>query len=90
MAQHKSAKKRILQTEVKNERNRASRSRVRTFVKRVETAIASGDAAAAQEAFRAAQSELMSGVSKGVIKMGTASRKTSRLSARVKALKQAA
>lgn len=89
MAQHKSAKKRILQTETKNEINRARRSRVRTFVKRVEAAIAAGDAAVAQNALREAQSELMSGVSKGVIKMGTASRKTSRLAARVKALKAA-
>lgn len=89
MAQHKSAKKRILQTEVKNEMNRARRSRVRTFVKRVETAIAAGNANDAQEALRAAQSELMSGVSKGIIKMNTASRKTSRLAARVKAMKAA-
>jgi small subunit ribosomal protein S20 len=90
MAHHKSAKKRILQTETKNENNRARRSRVRTFVKRVETAVAAGDAAIAQEALRAAQSEMMSAVSKGVLKLGTVSRKTSRLSARVKALKLAA
>lgn len=90
MAQHKSAKKRILQTAVKNEMNRSRRSRVRTFVKRVETAIEAGDAKVAQDALRAAQSELMSGVSKGIMKMGTASRKTSRLAARVKALATAA
>ncbi len=90
MAQHKSAKKRIRQTEAKNEMNRMRRSRVRSYVKRVETAIAAGDATAANEALRAAQSELMSGVSKGIIKLGTAARKTSRLSARVKALKLAA
>lgn len=89
MAQHKSAKKRIRQTEVKNEMNRARRSRTRSFVKRVEAAVAAGDVAAAQEALRNAQSELMSAVSKGVLKLGTAARKTSRLSARVKALKAA-
>ena len=90
MAQHKSAKKRILQTEVKNTQNRARRSRIRTFVKRAEAAIAAGDVAVAQEALRTAQSEMMKGVTKGVLKLGTAARKTSRLSDRVKALKIAA
>ncbi len=90
MAQHKSAKKRIRQTEVKNDMNRARRSRVRSFIKRVEAACAAGDAAAAQIALRDAQSEMMSGVTKGIMKIGTASRKTSRLSARVKAIKIAA
>lgn len=89
MAQHKSAKKRIRQTEVKNEMNRARRSRVRSFVRRVEDAIAAGDISKAQTALREAQSELMRGVSKGILKLGTAARKTSRLTARVKALQHA-
>ena len=61
-------------------------SRIRTFIKRVEKAIESGDHHSAQQALRDAQPEIMRGVSKGVLKLGTASRKVSRLSARVKAL----
>ena len=61
-------------------------SRIRTFVKKVETAIASGDVVAAREAFRTAQPELQRGVTRGVLHRNTASRKVSRLSARVKAL----
>lgn len=61
-------------------------SRIRTFVKKVEAAIASGNSADAQNAWKAAQPEIMRGVSKGVLSMGTASRKVSRLAARVKAL----
>ena len=62
-------------------------SRIRTFIKKVVTAIEAGDAKAADDALRAAQPELFRGVSKGVLKKQTASRKMSRLSARVKALK---
>jgi len=87
MAQHKSAEKRIRQTQRRTGVNRARLSRIRTLVKRVETAISSGDRKAAAEALRLAQPELMRGVSKGVLKLTTASRKMSRLSARVKALK---
>lgn len=90
MAHHKSAKKRIRQTEMVTAVNRARRSRIRTFVKRVESAVNEGDAKKAESALQKAQSEMMRGVSKGVLKLGTVSRKTSRLSARVKALKQAA
>lgn len=90
MAQHKSAKKRIRQTIIREDRNKARRSRIRTFIKRIDTAIESGDAAKADSALRDAQRELARGVSKGVVKLGTAARKTSRLSARVKAFKQAA
>lgn len=86
MAHHKSAKKRIRQTASRTEVNRARMSRIRTFVKKVETAIAAGNAADAQAALKSAQPEIMRGVSKGVLSMGTASRKVSRLSARVKAL----
>ncbi len=61
-------------------------SRIRTFVKKVEMAIASGDANAARDALRAAQPELQRGVTRGVLHKNTASRKISRLNARVKAL----
>lgn len=90
MAQHKSAKKRIRQTLVREAVNKARRSRIRTFIKRVDTAIEAGDAAKADSALRDAQKEIARGVTKGVVKAGTAARKTSRLSARVKAFKQAA
>lgn len=86
MAHHKSAQKRIRQTERRTLVNRARVSRIRTFIKRVEKAIESGDQAVASKALRDAQPEIMRGVSKGVLKLGTASRKISRLSARVKAL----
>ena len=88
MAHHKSAQKRIRQTERRTEVNRARLSRIRTFIKRVETAIAAGDRKQAQDAFHRAQPELMRGVSKGVVKLATASRKVSRLAARIKALPQ--
>lgn len=90
MAHHKSAKKRIRQTLVREGINKARRSRIRTFIKRVQLAVEAGDAAKADTALREAQRELARGVTKGVVKAGTASRKTSRLSASVKALKQAA
>ena len=86
MAHHKSAIKRIRQTERRTEVNRARRSRIRTFVKKVEAAIASGDAKAARAAFLEAQPELDRGVTKGVLAKNTVARKLSRLSARVKAL----
>jgi len=86
MANTASARKRIRQNERRNARNTARVSRVRTFVKKVETAILSGDKAAAAEALRAAQPEMQRAVGKGVAKANTVSRKISRLSARVKAL----
>jgi small subunit ribosomal protein S20 len=86
MAHHKSAKKRIRQTESRTEINRSRMSRIRTFVKKVEAAIATGDATQAQTALKSAQPEIMRGVSKGVLSLGTASRKVSRLASRVKAL----
>lgn len=86
MANHKSAEKRIRQTARRTEVNKARRSRVKTFLKGVEEAIGGGNKKAAAEALRTAESELMRGVSKGVFSKGTASRKISRLSARVKAL----
>lgn len=86
MANHKSAEKRIRQTARRTEVNRARVSRIRTFLKKVETAIASGDKSAASAAFKEAQPELMRGASKGVLHANTVSRKLSRLSGRIKAL----
>lgn len=86
MANHKSAEKRIRQTARRTEVNGARVSRIRTFVKKVEAAIDSGNKAEAQEAFKAAQPELMRGATKGVLHANTVSRKLSRLSARIKSL----
>ena len=84
MANHKSAKKRIRRNANRAEINKSRISRIRTFLKRVETAIGSGDKKAAQTALKEAQPELMRGVSKGVLHKNTASRKMSRLAAKVK------
>lgn len=86
MAHHKSAKKRIRQTVKRTAINRAHTSRVRTFVKKAELALAAGDTEAARTAIKAAEPELMKGVQAGVLHKNTASRKVSRLSARLKAL----
>jgi len=86
MANIKSAKKRARQTERRTVVNRARMSRIRTFVKKVETAIASGDKSAARAAFAEAQPEMQSGVGKGSLHRNTVARKLSRLSARIKAL----
>jgi len=86
MANIKSAQKRIRQDAKRTARNTARRSRMRTYVKRVETAIESGDQAAASSALRIAQAELDKAAQKGVLKRNTAARKVSRLNARVKAL----
>ncbi len=86
MANSPQAKKRARQNERRLAVNKARRSRIRTFLRSVEEAIASGDKEAATAALRAAQPELMRGVSKGVYHKNTASRKISRLAARVKAL----
>ena len=86
MANSASAKKRVLQIEKRTAVNTARRSRIRTFIRRVEEAIASGDAAAAKEALRAAQPEIMRGSAKGVLHANTAGRKISRLASRVKAM----
>lgn len=86
MANHKSAKKRIRRNANRAEINKSRISRIRTFIKKVEMAITSGDKESAQVALKEAQPEIMRGVSKGVIHKNTASRKVSRLSARVKAV----
>ncbi len=86
MAQHKSAKKRIRQTARRTEVNRARMSRIRTFIRTVEDAVASGDKDAAEAALRAAQPEIMRGVTKGMLHRNTAARRISRLAARVNAI----
>ena len=86
MANTPQSKKRARQNERRLAVNKARRSRIRTHLRKVEEAIASGDKDVAQAALRAAQPELMRGVTKGVFHKNTASRKLSRLSARVKAL----
>ena len=86
MANSPQAKKRARQNEKRFAVNKARRSRIRTFLRKVEEAIASGDKGAAQTALRVAQPELMRGVSRGILHKNTASRKMSRLSARVKAI----
>ena len=86
MAHHKSAKKRIRQTEKRTRVNRTRISRIRTYLRRVEDAISSGDQEKARAAFKDAQPELMRGASKGVLHRNTVSRRLSRLSARIKAM----
>lgn len=86
MANTASARKRIRQNERRNARNTARVSRMRTFVKKVEAAIASGNKEEASTALRAAQPEMQRASGKGVIHANTISRKISRLSARIKAL----
>jgi small subunit ribosomal protein S20 len=90
MANHKSAKTRIVRNERRAVINGDRMSRIRTFVKKVVMAVESGDAQAADLALRHAQPELYRGVSKGILSKQTVARKMSCLSARIKALKQKA
>ncbi len=89
MAHHKSAKKRILQTAVKTERNRYYRTRIKNITKAVHEAIASADKTAATAAFATANKHIHSLVSKGFIKKTTAARKVSRLHKMVNAIEAA-
>jgi small subunit ribosomal protein S20 len=86
MANTQSAKKMVRKIARRTAVNKGRRSRVRTFVKKVELAIASGDQAAAKTALVQAESEMMRAVSKGVVHKNTGSRKVSRLAARVKSM----
>lgn len=86
MAQHASAKKRIRQTARRTEVNRSRLSRVRTSIRKVEEAIASGDKEKASAAFREAQPHMMRGASRGLMHRNTVARKLSRLSTRIKAM----
>ncbi|WP_071674467.1 30S ribosomal protein S20 [Nioella nitratireducens] len=86
MANSPQAKKRARQNERRFAINKARRSRIRTYLRKVEEAIASGDQDAAKTALREVQPELMRGVTKGVLHKNTVARKMSRLSSRVKAM----
>jgi small subunit ribosomal protein S20 len=86
MANTPGAKKAIRKIERRTEVNKARRSRVRTFIRKFEEALAAGDAGAAKEAFVTAQSELMRAVGKGVVHKNTGARKVSRLAAQLKKL----
>jgi small subunit ribosomal protein S20 len=86
MANTASARKRIRQTKTRTARNHPRKSRMRTFIKKVEAAIAGGNKEAATQALRAAQPEMQRAAGKGVAHPNTVARKLSRLSARIKAL----
>lgn len=87
MANHASARKRVRRNEKRADINKSRTSRIRTFIKKVELALQSGNAQDAHDALQKAQPEIMRGVSKGLFHKNTASRKISRLSARIKAIK---
>jgi small subunit ribosomal protein S20 len=89
MANTAQSKKRARQSDARYAVNKARRSRIRTFLRKVEEAIASGNPDAATAALKAAQPELARGVSKGVLHKNTVSRKISRLASRVKAVAKA-
>lgn len=84
MANTRSAKKAVRKIARRTEVNKTRRTRMRTFIRKVEEAVAGGDKQAAGEAFKAAQPEIMRAVTKGILKKNTASRKVSRLAASVK------
>jgi small subunit ribosomal protein S20 len=84
MANSPQSKKRVRQTERRTEVNRNRRSRMRTYVRKVEEAIALGDVEAAQQAFKDAEPQLMRSVQKGILPLNRAARKVSRLSASIK------
>ncbi|HVW55292.1 MAG TPA: 30S ribosomal protein S20 [Rhizobiaceae bacterium] len=86
MANTSSAKKATRKIERRTAVNRIRRSRIRSFVRKVEEALAAGDKAAAEAALKFAQPELMRAAGKGVVHKNTASRKVSRLTKRVKSL----
>ncbi len=86
MANIKSAKKRVLVAQTRTERNKAIRSKVKTFVKKVNAAVESGDKAAAEAALKAAISEIDKAETKGVYHANTASRKVARMSKAVSSM----
>ena len=86
MANSRSAKKRIRQTERRSDRNRARRSFVRTYIRKVEEAIASGDKSVAEEAFKAAMPVLQRGAQRGAFHRNTTGRKLSGLSRRINSM----
>ena len=86
MANTVSAKKAVRKLAARTAVNKSNRTRMRSFVRKAEEAIAAGDKAAADAAVKEAQPEIMRAVSKGILKLNTASRKVSRLNKRAKAL----
>ena len=86
MANTKSAKKAVRKIQRRTDLNKSRRSRMRTFVRKVEDAIATGDKEAASSALKAAQPEIMKSAQHGIIHKNTASRKVSRLNSRVRAM----
>ena len=89
MANSAQAKKRARQIERRTEVNKARRSRIRTYLKKVDEALESGDKGIAQQALKVVQPELMRGVSKGIMHKNQAARHKSRLTKKVKALAEA-
>jgi len=87
MPSHRSAEKRVRNTAKRTAINKARRSQIRSAIRTVEEALAAGDKKAATAALKAAEPQIMRGVSKGVVHKNTGSRKVSRLTARLKALK---
>lgn len=88
MANTSAAKKALRNSERKNVINGARRSRIRTFIKKVDDAVKAGDEAKSREAFKALEKELMRGVTKKVVKLGTAARKLTRISAKIRTIKK--
>lgn len=88
MADHASARKRIRRNARRADINGARRSRIRTFIKKIELALTAGDAKTAEEALKNAQPEIQRGVAKGILHKNTAARKISRLSAHIKRIKK--
>ena len=86
MANTPQSKKRARQSDRRQDVNKARRSRIRTFLRKVEEALASGNKDQAAAALKAAQPELARGITKGVLHKNTVARKMSRLSSRVKAI----
>ncbi len=90
MPNTKAAKKALRVAQRRTIINKARKSRVRTFIRKVERAIEAGELETAKEAFRAAQPEIMKGAQKGIMHKRTAARKISRLHQRLKALETGA
>ncbi len=89
MAHHASAKKALRQNVKNNERNKSRSSDIKTFIKKVLAAVAAKDITLAQDIFKIAQSKIMKGSKKNLMKPNTAARKVSRLANKVKALETA-
>jgi small subunit ribosomal protein S20 len=90
MANTSAAKKALRVSAAKREVNNARKNRIRTFVRKVDDAIKAGDESKAREAFKALEPEIMRGVTKKVFKLGTASRKLTRLASKIRKIKEKA